>query len=108
MTDEERGMLFVRQERLNKNINQMREELVAKGKLLTQFGGKLETNPSRIVFTNAPGALGHYPSELAREPAAERGQMQAALDLTAVAERIQDYRAAQFELKQIVLQLGPG
>lgn len=105
MSDEQRGILLVQQEKLTQKIAQMTQSLSAKGSLMTEFGRKLTASPSQVTFSNAPSPLGNYLAEPMHEPSTDWGQMLSSLDLTAIAQAIQDLRSAKTELRQITQQL---
>jgi hypothetical protein len=54
-SDEERGKLFVQQEKIQKEISQLSSELKRLGSYLRQVGTEITNDPSRATFSNYEG-----------------------------------------------------
>ena len=103
MDKQARGMLLVEKEELQQAIARTRKELHEYGVLFEQFGNRLREDPSRVVFSNAPGQLGQFPPELMHVPSFMWEKFPA---LEVVAQRIQDLRQQESRLRTITQQLG--
>ena len=102
MNDQERGLLFVEREKLEKQVEQMNKELVQHGILLNQFGQKLQERPESMTFSNAPQGLGSYPLEYMREESFNWDDFPS---IDSIAQKIQNYRTIIGQLSDVKRRL---
>lgn len=98
MDESERGKLFVEKEKAEKHVEQLEKELTRHGECLSMLGQQLKSNPARIIFANAPGNLGSFGLELTNAPSFSWQDVDV---IEKVAQKIQDFRAAEKRLSDI-------
>lgn len=103
-----RGDLFVKQEELQNTIKRIKAELGEIGGTLSTFGNRLVQDPSRVVFSNAPSPLGNIPMELLGAPTFEWRSLTQTLALEPIAQRVQDLRETQDQLRAVERALQQG
>ena len=60
MDKQERGMLLVEKEELENKISNLKNLLKKDGKILTDIGRIISSDPEHLVFTNSPINLGNH------------------------------------------------
>jgi hypothetical protein len=91
MDNQERAQLLLENEKAEAEVARLKRELFEDGDILGRLAQQLHTKPENIVFSNAPSPLGNIPPELIN---AQGYQWEKVGDMTKVAQRIQNYRAA--------------
>ncbi len=63
----ERGELYVQKEEAEREVKRLRSSLKSQGEILNRLAQRLQTDPERLTFANAPDNLGGAPIHLAMQ-----------------------------------------
>lgn len=102
MNDQERGQLLLDQERTEQHVQQLQHELKQHASNLTLLAQMLQSQPERVVFSNAPDNLGSHGSEYQNSRSIPWDNVDVA---RVIAQKIQDLRSAKKKLMSIQSQL---
>ena len=102
MNEQERGQLLVDQEKAEERIQQLKRDLRRHADNYADFAQRLRSQPEKVIFSNAPDNLGTYGMEAFGAPAMQWEELDV---LRQVAQKIQDLRAAQQDLRNIQSKL---